>query len=81
MVDLNKEFKYFLANRIGLFKQYPDKFLLIQGESVKGSFDTFDKAIDWATSNNFVLGEFLIQQCTESEDGFTQKFNSRVAFN
>ncbi len=76
---LEKEFKYFTDNQDKLFKQYPNKNIVIKDENVVYAADSFDDALKHAVEN-FELGTFLIQHCTEGSEGYTQTFHSRVIF-
>ncbi|MCK9436044.1 MAG: hypothetical protein M0Q12_02415, partial [Synergistaceae bacterium] len=75
---LEVEFKYFRDHQIDLFKEYPNKYLVIKGEKVIGSFITFEDAIDFA-SKRYEIGTFMVQLCGPSADCYTQ-FHSRVIF-
>ena len=76
--SLEKEFEWYLANQTKLVKQYDGKFVVIKGGKVIDSFDDEIEAIE-KTSKGHDLGTFLVQQCTEGEEGHTQVFHSRVA--
>ncbi|MBP3343031.1 MAG: hypothetical protein IKK23_04955 [Bacteroidales bacterium] len=76
---LEKEFNYFKENYKLLFEKYPNQFLVIKDMEVKNAFETFEQAIEYA-STNFELGTFLIQECTKDENAYTQTFHSRVIF-
>jgi hypothetical protein len=77
---LEKEFNYFLSNQSKLVKQYGGKFIVIIGESVVGDYDSYEEAL-FESKEKYELGTFLIQECTEGEDAYTQTFHSRVIFN
>jgi hypothetical protein len=76
---LDREFKYFLAHQKELFTQYPNRFLVIVGEEVKGDYESFEAALSAATAV-YELGAFLIQECTAGTEAYTQTFHSRVVF-
>ena len=76
---LKQEFHYYIENQNELVKQYDGKFLVIKNASVKNSFDTFEEAIKWAY-NTLELGTFIIQECTEGEDAYTETFHSQLIF-
>ncbi|GAP71595.1 hypothetical protein SAMD00024442_146_3 [Candidatus Symbiothrix dinenymphae] len=76
---LNKEFKYYRDNQGELLKTYNSRFVVIVGEEVVGDYDGFENAL-FATVKEHELGTFLIQECTEGEDAYTQTFHSRVNF-
>jgi hypothetical protein len=72
-------FEYFTKNQAELYKEYPNKYLVIKDCKVEKDFFDFDTALNWAASN-FDLGSFIIQQCTGSEESYNQTFHSRVIF-
>lgn len=74
-----EDFKFFRNNRNKLFEQYPNKQLVIKDHEVKYASDSIDDALDFAMKH-FELGTFIIQLCTEGEEGYTQTFHSRVIF-
>lgn len=76
---LDKEFQYYLDNQNKLVKLYNGKQLVIKDQAVQGDFNTIEEAYDFAISK-FELGTFLIQECSEGENGYTQTFHSRVIF-
>ena len=76
---LDKEFKYYLDNQTELVKKYSGRFLVIRSESVVGDFATMDEAY-FDSVNKYELGTFLIQECTEGNEAYTQTFHSRVSF-
>ena len=63
-------FNWFLDNHDELYKQYPNKRLVIRDFSVVRAFDDENEALDWAVKN-IGLGNFIIQWCTEGEEGWT----------
>lgn len=76
---LNKEFKYYRDNQSELLKKYNGQVVVIAGDKVVGNYDNYEKAI-FATVKERELGTFLVQECTEGEDAYTQTFHSRVNF-
>ena len=76
---LEKEFSYYLKNQEELVKKYNGKFIVIIGEDVVGSYDSFEDALVESQSK-YELGTFLIQQCLPGEDNYTQTFHTRVVF-
>lgn len=76
---LEKEFKYYLNNQSELVKRYNRRFLVIKDESVVGDFATMEEAY-FDSVTKYELGTFLIQECTEGDEAYTQTFHSRVVF-
>lgn len=76
--SLEKEFEWYLANQTELVKKYDGKFVVIKDSKVIGSFENEIEAIE-KTAEDHDVGTFLVQQCTEGEEGYTQVFHSRVA--
>lgn len=76
---LEKEFAYFKEHQKELFRSYPNEYIVIKNLEVHCHASTFEEALVKAVER-FDLGTFLIQQCTEGEEGYTQTFHSRVSF-
>jgi ABC-type phosphate/phosphonate transport system ATPase subunit len=76
---LEKEFKYYLDHQGELVKKYNNRFVAIADGKVVGDYDTFEQAL-FKTAEKYEPGTFLVQECTEGEEAYTQKFHSRVYF-
>lgn len=48
---LDKEFKYFVDHHDELYKEFPNRFLVIKDEQVVGDFASLEDAIADATKN------------------------------
>lgn len=77
---LEKEFEYFKENHERLFREYPNKYLVIKDNNVLYSEDTLEDALNQAVSSGLEVGTFLIQLCGKGEGSYTQTFHSRVIF-
>ena len=73
------DFQFFLNNHDSLFKEYPNKFLVIKNGKVLFAEDSFEDALRESQKNGLELGTFVIQECTEGSSAYTQEFHSRVA--
>lgn len=80
MKTQSKDFKWFVENHDSLYNLYPNKHIVIQEQNVIYAGDTFEDALNNAISRGLQLGSFIIQECTEGEDSYTQTFSSRVIF-
>ena len=76
--QLEKEFQWYLEHQAELVKEYKGKFVVIMDGKVIGNYENEIEAIE-QTSKTYEVGTFLVQQCTEGEEGYTQVFHSRVA--
>lgn len=76
---LDTEFKYYKEHQKELVTKYQNRFIVIVGNEVIGDYNTEIDAYQDA-SNKYSLGSFLIQQCLDGSDNYTQTFNSRVIF-
>ena len=77
---LEKEFEYFKSHHDELYRQYPNKYLVIKKDKVIFTADTFEEALKLAVSGGHKVGEFLVQLCSEGDEAYTQTFHSRVIF-
>lgn len=80
IVMLDEEFKYYLSHQDDLVKKYNGRYIVIKEQTVIGDYSSFDEAIKNTLSQGHELGSFLIQECSEGEDAYTQTFHSRVIF-
>ena len=76
---LDKEFKYYLDNQDELVKKYNGRVLVIMGEQVVDDYDNYDDAL-FNSVKKYKLGSFLLQECTEGEDAYTETFQSQIIF-
>jgi len=74
---LNTEFKYFLDHQDELVKTYNNRVLVIIGEKVVDDYDNYDDAV-FQSLKKYKPGTFLLQECTEGEDAYTDTFSSPV---
>lgn len=79
MNALEKEFKFYLDNQASILAKYGGKFVVIVGDEVVGAFDSMADAY-FDSIKKYEPGTFLIQECTEGEEAYTQSFTSRVIF-
>jgi hypothetical protein len=79
MSMLDKEFQYYLDSQNELVKKYNGRFIVIIGKEVIGDYESYEQAL-FETMKQHELGTFLIQECTEGEEAYTQTFHSRVVF-
>lgn len=67
MVMLEVELKYLEDHRKELLEQYGGKFLVIKGQEVLGSFDTFQEALK-STASSEGLTNVLIRRPVDGSD-------------
>ena len=79
MNALENEFKFYLDNQASILAKYGGKFVVIVGNEVVGAFDSMADAY-FDSIKKYEPGTFLIQECTEGEEAYTQSFTSRVIF-
>lgn len=76
---LEQEFKYYVDNQVDLVKKYNNRFIVIVGESVVGDYDTFEDAI-LKSKEKYPIGTFLVQECKNGKENYTQTFHTRAIF-
>jgi hypothetical protein len=74
---LNREFHYYLDNQDELVKKYDGRILVIMGEKVVGDYENYDDAY-FDSVKKYELGTFLLQECTEGEEAYTETFHSPI---
>ena len=72
---LDKEFNWYLAHQEELVKEYNGRVLVIIGEKVVDNYDNYDNAF-WGSVKNHKLGTFLLMECSEGEEAYTQTIYS-----
>ena len=73
---LKSEYEYYLEHKEEFLSKYNNKFIVIYNNKVHGSFKTMKDAIKFGMKN-FNLGDFLVKQCSPSNDD-QQTFHTRV---
>ena len=58
---------YLQDHQAELTEKYPDKYLVIQGETVYGAYDTYDQGVQEGVSQ-FGAGPFLVRSVLKPED-------------
>jgi fibrillarin-like rRNA methylase len=77
MAVQNQDFEFFLQNMEGFYKTYGQKFVAVKNQSILGSYDSFNEALD-TTLKTEELGTFLIQEIFEDEEKMVHYFQSNV---
>ncbi len=77
---LQSDFKYFTDNHDSLYREYPDKYLIIKDGRVLFAEDSLEAALEKAVGGGLEVGSFLLQFCSEGDKAYTQTFHSRVIF-
>lgn len=74
---LEKEFDYYLANQTEITKKYPNQYVVIVGEEVVASYNSFETAL-YESKQKMERGTFLIQHCLDGTVAYTSTFHSNV---
>ncbi len=74
---LETEFNYFKAHQDELVKKYNNKILIIRGNEVVGTFNNNKEAYNFGTQN-FGLGNFMLQKCIPGPEAYTVTISSNV---
>lgn len=64
---LKANLEFVQKNKDQLLKEYKNKYLLVVGEKIVGSFDTYENAAAEGVRSFGIDGEFLVYHLTESE--------------
>lgn len=76
---LESEFKYFLDHHAELLEKYPNKYVVIKGETVLGAYASQLEAYN-ESKKSHKLGTFLIQLVTPGKEAYSHTYHSRVSF-
>lgn len=79
MADLKQNYQYFLDHKKEFVEKYGGMYIVISDCSLKESFADENDAYYFG-AENFGLGNFIIQLCSDNEEVCTQTFHSRVVF-
>ena len=74
---LEKEFRYYVENRVELSKKYEGKVLVIKDQKVIGVYEKEGEALEKTVADH-ELGTFLIQKCSSDPNSVVNTFHSRV---
>lgn len=69
------EFQYFIDNQRLLFREYPNKYLVIQGTRVVTVGTDWWEAYTNAQKEGLLPGEYIIQLCGPDEKCYTVVLN------
>ena len=75
--NLQDNYDFFITNKDKLFKQYPNKFIVIKDKEIIGVYDDQVTAYTTTTKDN-EPGTFIIEKCSPSSTD-VQVFHSRVS--
>ena len=67
MSSLNTEFKFYKQNKSDLLAKYEGKYVVIVGESVVGSYDSYQEAVT-VTAKTHKPGTFFVQLVTAEDE-------------
>lgn len=67
MPSLDTEFQFYKKNKPDLLDKYEDKYVVIVGESVIGSYDSYQEAVT-ITAKTHKLGTFFVQLVTAEDE-------------
>ena len=76
---LADEFKYYRDHQAELVKKHDGLFVVIKGGKVLGAYDDELAAIN-ETQKTHKIGTFFVQKVSQGSQGYSQTYNSRVAF-
>jgi hypothetical protein len=75
--NLEKEFKFFLEHQAEFVKKYDKKFVVIKNQQILGVYNDAKTAF-LETQKKHAVGSFLIQECRQGVEAYTQILHSRV---
>ena len=69
-------YNYFISNHDKLYRQYPNRYLVIVNSKVVHDADTMSLAVNWVDNNN--VEDAIIQRCTEGVSAYSSSFCSQI---
>ena len=73
--DRINDFDFFLNNYQIFYKRYGHCCIAIRFEEILGIYNSIQEAIN-ILSNQYELGEYIIQECNGDESGYTNYISS-----
>lgn len=74
-IDRRKDFDFFLEHYSEFYKKYGYCFIAIRFNKILGMYRSIQEAID-ILSNQYDIGEYIVQECNGSESGYTNYISS-----
>ncbi len=73
--DRNNDFEFFLKNYDDFYNKYGYCYVAIRFEEILGIYKSMQEAIN-ILSNQYELGEYIVQECNGDESGYTNYISS-----
>lgn len=73
--ERTEDFEWFLQNYEELYKKYGYCHIGIRHKKILGIYESYEQAIS-ILSNQYELGEYIIQKCNGDESGYTNYVSS-----
>ena len=73
--DRRNDFDFFLSHYEEYYKKYGHCYIAIRFNEILGVYKSIQEAID-ILSNQYELGEYIIQECNGEESGYTNYISS-----
>lgn len=74
-IDRKNDFDFFLSNYDDFYKKYGHCCIAIRFNEILGVYKSIQKAIN-VLSNQYDLGEYIVQECNGDESGYTNYITS-----
>ena len=69
-------YNYFVSNHDELYRQYPNRYLVIDDNKVVFDAGTMASAVKWLDSNK--MEDAIIQYCTEGTSAYSSSFCTQI---
>ena len=80
MTNLDDLYKWFDQNRDTIIKGHKGAHVLLKDDTVISYFSDDNSALVYARKSDFIMGEFLIQECIPKEEECMYYYNEAVSF-
>ena len=74
-IERDADFEWFLQQYDKLYAEYGHKFFAIRNKEILDVFDSACNAID-SLAPQYEVGEYIVQECTGDESGYTMHMAS-----
>jgi hypothetical protein len=80
MENLDDLYKWFDQNRETTINGHEGEYVLLKNYAVVAYFQNENEALEYARKNDFLMGEFLIQECVSKDEESMYYYNEAVNF-
>ena len=78
IMELEKNFEFYLANLDDLAKEYDGKYIAIKDCKVLGAYETMVDAVEQTERQGHELGTFIVQKASTDPSAYTANYYNNL---